>query len=446
MRWWDTGVSAGNAYHGGSFTNTLGSNDTLIGVGREERDKLDGKIAAKVARRYDQSPRGERLKTLQRSEMGRYGGWLELKAHQMQTTRRYNMSCLGRYEKLFKQGGPENFVLAKAGAGYTTRDGKQWPWPLGWRGYASDTTPRSFPEAFGMQNSNSIGSNLDHALPGDIIMYKANGVNRVYYVTDIGFPVNKNRASAIFDFGAGKFREGGPGGPLMIPDRIFVVGWDQGKFPTSTGMSVSWGMGVERTIYKYKVPDYFQKQICANTMSALTDAPVYNGPQKTDCSGFNDNLNCVASSCQPSCEDVDYSACVLPASGNAPGWEQAVIYRPNIDVRQCKGANIEGGPTGSNFDLDETYKWVLGLSGVPNIRGDVIYQGLTQQVDSDLWSFCTNAGYDPPPHFARDYKGPQTGALTDNTLCGPKWGECSALSTKSRFFPRGWGVHEDPKK
>src|SRR5690606_11288280 len=49
MRWYDTGVSAGNPYHGGSFTNTLGAFDTLIGVGREERDKVDGKMAAREA-------------------------------------------------------------------------------------------------------------------------------------------------------------------------------------------------------------------------------------------------------------------------------------------------------------------------------------------------------------------------------------------------------------
>lgn len=461
MRWWDTGASAGNKFHGGSFTNTLGTFDTLVGVGREERDKADAEKAEQQARDNQQFMRGMRLKSEQPSEMGRFGGWTELKAHQMQTIRRYNMACIGRYEKLFKQGGPENYVLSKAGAAYTSRDGRQWPWPLGWRGYAS--APRQynrFPRAFQMQNYNAIGSGLDHALPGDIIMYNMSGVNHIAYVADIGWNITKNRASAVFDCGIGKFREGGAGGQIMIPERVYVIGWDQGKYPTSTGVSVSWGMGIERTIYKERVPDYYQRDICSRKFSALVDMVDRDRGVETVCrNSFGANgdedafksVDCITNKCQPSCEDTDLPACVLPPVGNTLGWHNVTLYRPKLDVRQCQGGIITGAPDGSNYNLQSTYTAIIEGQNYNTVNcgsgggnsSSVIYQALSKNVDSNLWAFCANGGYDPPPHFSQDYKGPQTGALTDNTLCGPQWGECSAIASQTRLFPRGWHLYRD---
>ncbi len=470
MRWWDTGVASGNPYHGGSFTNTLGAFDTIIGVGREERDEQDGKNAAREARDNDFDLRASRLRAPQSSEMGRFGGWTELKAHQMQTTRRYNMSCIGRYEKLFKQGGGENFALAKAGSGYISRDGKPWPWPLGWRGYVTAPGPSQFPYAFGLSESvnNPFRNGLDNALPGDIITYEISGVTHIAYVTDIGFAIEINRAQMRFDNSIEKYRDDETG-EILIPEKVFVINWDQGKFPTSTGMSISWGMGPERTIYKQKVPATNQVEFCANKMSALTDIAVKNpdsGEITVDnvcrnsfgASGTGADLflstDCLRNQCQPSCEDPDLSSCVLPSTSAATGWDNVRIYRPDRDVRQCQNATISGAPPNSSFDIDATYRWIMDLSGSTtvlgssnriNINPNVIYPYMTDKIDSNMWSYCVNSGYDAPGFYSKEYSGPQTGAITDNTLCGPQWGECSAAHNVTRFYPRGWRIYKDPQ-
>lgn len=424
MRWWDTGVSAGNPRHGGSFVNTLGGFDVLIGVGREERSKQDGKDTKKLA--MDEVGRSEAdvswLEAPRGSEMGRVGGWSELKAHEMWTIRRSNLFCVGRYEKLFKPGGQEALVLSKAGSGYTSVEGQQWPWSLGWRGYISDTSS-NLPYGWGAVNNGSIGTGLDNALPGDIISYGINGMPQLAYVTDIGGyavqgsddPISGD-IQAVFDKNIGKFRLGGPGGTILHPTRIYVVSWDQGKYPTSTGSTISWGMGPERTIYKKKVPTTYQQEICGFTLRLVTDS----NPNETYCrlNITNDNEldpgQCMQHNCQPSCVDSDYSACVLP--GSSYDWNNAGIWRPTWDVRQCPITPI---PTNNNFnfDMDATYNWNDNLPLDPS----VVYQSLSNAVYTNTWSWCVNAGYDPPAHWSKEYKGAQTGALTDTTLCGPTW-------------------------
>lgn len=462
MRWWDTGVSAGNPYHGGSYVNTLGSYDVILGVGREERDKKFGEIMHDTVESAETTiggsgsiedesgPLKDRLEKEQPSEMGRVGGWSELKAHQMWSIRRNNLFCIGRYEKLIKPGGPEQLTLSKAGSGYTSQAHLQWPWPLGWRGYATDTHDKEFPNYPSDAPAGAALTGLDNALPGDIIMYDINGLTQLAYVTDIGFDV-KDMNTACFDYNTNKFKKGGSpptcsGGTELKPNRVFVVAWDQGKFPTSTGSTLNWGMGPERSIYKGAVPENYSKEICNHKYRSLThytkikeDGSIESTKGDPECRDVtNKDLDCADKHCQPSCEDSNYNACVLPKG--VTDWNNAKIYRPSQDVRQCQDGTMVG-VSGTNFDLTKTYQWT-GLNSADPLKPlpadkKVVYQGLSQKVGTDFWSYCVNAGYDPPAHWNKEYKGAQTGAITDATLCGPLWNQCAKPpDAKTKFSPK----------
>lgn len=526
MRWWDTGVSAGQFHHGGSFVNTLGSYDVLVGVGREERDLEDATRMKRKIRDWNQSNNPDAMDDggdvynrmgEQPAQMGRVGGWSELKAHQMWSIRRNNLYCIGRYEKLFKPGGPEQLVLAKAGAGYTStgalRDpghascqsnpgspeclanppkdavpSIQWPWTLGWRGYVTDNHAigwrYNFPYfPYGTSGPGAVNPasiiheqeadgrtyyGLDNALPGDIIAYCLGGSNatgciglpQIAYVTDIGFD-EAGRKDSCFDYTTKKFRKGNnftpnqfpcTGGTVITPNRVFVTSWDQGKFPTSTGSSLNWGQGTDRIIYRNQVPDNYRSEVCGKNFRALTyysytpsddhgdirfesGKEPYGTPNNPGCLDLlatePEELNCMGKKCQPSCDDPEYKSCVLQDS--IYDWNAVAIYRPYLDVRKCTGTiaypeHVQQPPP---FDLETTYQWTgIGNDGfqstgdpnsLPRPNDSVIYQNQSHIVNTSLWSFCANAGYDPPPHWNKEYKGAQTGAITDATLCGPEW-------------------------
>ncbi|MDX2113300.1 MAG: hypothetical protein SFW63_06175 [Alphaproteobacteria bacterium] len=460
MRWWDTGASAGNAYIGGSPVNTLGTYDVIVGVGREGREKVAAKQTEELYEKLGSSSEVKnRVKQEQTSQVSRIGGWSELKAHQMWTIRRNNLSCIGRYEKMFKLGSAENFVLSKAGSGYTSRVGEQWPWPLGWRGYVTATDEQDKFPNFGSTGSVREIKGLDNALPGDIIVYQprrypANtvirstspaqpyGMPQIYFVTDIGGfrkesgELIQDSQESYFDYQSAKFRlsSSNAGGEEIYPTKVFVRSWDQGKFPSATGMSIYWGMGIERTIYRSAVPENYRNDICDKTMRALTDFVVYDSNDRKKMPSYcRDNMNkeeldkekCVTENCQPSCLDSSYSACVLP--NGSLDWDAVTIYRPDTDVRQCPNPGITM-PTISDvtLDLSKTYQWKAqwetGPSGEIKLeppKPEVIYQSRTEKVPTNLWSWCVNAGYDPPSHFSLEYKGAMTGAITDTTICAP---------------------------
>ena len=354
MRWWDTGVSAGNTTHGGSFVNTMGSYDVIIGVGREERDYFDAKDTD-VKKRLD----ADKQLPTQTSQMGRISGWEGLKGHQMWTTRLNALSCIGRYEKLFKPQGAENFVLSRAGTQYfnkqanylsgikpATEDGsgRPWPWPLGWRGYVND--PNNDFEA------NITTTGLSNAQKGDIVIFTLNNVKQIAFVADTSSATN--------------------------PTSVKVESWDQGKFPTAAGVSISAGNVMTRTIYQTSVPPDDQ-QLIANS----SDAALIGG--------------------NPSCEDPNYTGCVLPAGV----WDSAEIYRPSADSsRLCP--------------VDTT-----------------ISESQTSHFDTNSFAYCVNAGYDPPSSMRRNYSGTGTGTQQNNTPCGAKWGSCTTSATTTNCFPSG---------
>ena len=213
-------------------------------------------------------------------------------------------------------------------------------------------------------------------------------------------------------------------------------------------------MGPERTIYKSAVPRNYSRDICNlereglpggdNELRALTDyIPINTLPENMRWQCRENiaepeltNNFCVTNNCQPSCVDIDYGACVLP--NGTLDWDSVLIYRPHEDIRQCPppesgalGFDDEGNELTipSPFDLNATYNWTSSWITDP-ITGDVrlvppdptvIYQSKTNQVPTNYWSWCTNEGWDAPHHYAIDYKGAQTGAITDTTMCAPTW-------------------------
>ena len=478
MRRWDTGTSAGNPLHGGSFINTLGSYDVIIGVGNEERtfnDATDtttdiktvqdqsaiaeayrkfqearirlenarrnpfnelarqmrelwgaggsvgtmtivgdnvvqnGRVNAEICTQYKPSSECQALRDAfqniwipainrakadlaeaeaalqearrksittvttsssdanippqvsltQTAHMGRIDGWDGLKGHQMLSLRRKNLSCIGRYERLFQGEGAENFVLHRAGAGYQNKKGSPLPWPLAWRGYVAD------PNNDFEKNKAAVG--LDNAQAGDIAIYTMNGMKRIAYVSLV------NQTS---------------------PQFVKLESWDHGKFPTSTGASVTMGTSIDRYVYKTAVPTYEK----IDDLDA-TKAAKING--------------------QPSCEDPYYTSCIMGGTMDLfnvknelittipnSKWDDVIIYRPSLDTaqRQCPMINIKD----------------------PNSLH-------TQQLSTDSFSFCTNAGFDPPPQYVdydNGYHGPGAGNISDATICGPNWGSCKVYSDK----------------
>ncbi|MEQ1789317.1 MAG: hypothetical protein ABL857_02620 [Rickettsiales bacterium] len=380
MRWWDTGASAGNPVHGGSFINTLGSYDTIIGVGHEERDYND-------AYDFEADERRVKLKAQQpltdRSRMGRIDGWNGLKGYQMQTLRRSNFNCIGRYEKLFKPGGQEDFVLTRAGANYTPKIGEQKAFPLGWRGYinAPDTENPIFGTFYGNDFENGkIIDGLDNAKKGDIIIYKINHLKRISYVSEV---------------------------KEDTPRYVKIESWDQGKFPVSTGSGVSWGTGVEQTIYKNVVPT--AELNLENSPETIKDIASMNS---TDVAKIN-----VAGVDQPSCEDPNFRNCVLGGGADNSVWDTVKIYRPseNTTDRLCPLVDFSTATTALNS---------------PNVN--------TQELSTENFAYCVNAGFDPPDYYRQSsFTGAGGGAITDTTLCGPNWTGCSTAAAAAlvRCFP-----------
>jgi hypothetical protein len=179
-------------------------------------------------------------------------------------------------------------------------------------------------------------------------------------------------------------------------------------------------MGPERTIYKSEAPLSYRMDICARSIRAL--AP---GPGGGSCDSEDNALDpaaCLSNDCQPSCLDTNYTACVNP--GGASDWNSAAIYRPINDLRRC-----------DVHWLSDTYDWQAGIATGPVPPG-VVYHGVSHEVDTNVWAYCVNAGYDPPAHWSKNYRGAMTGALTDTTLCGPQWSRCSSAGSAGvLYFP-----------
>jgi hypothetical protein len=351
------------------YTDIIGPINTQMPIAKKELK--DAEAAFQEARHksvttFDTTsdraniPAGESL--IKNAHIGRINGWDGVKGHQMLSLYRKNLSCIGRHEKLFKYEGAENFVLHRAGTGYKSKSNEEFPWPLAWRGYITD------PDNEFEKNKNALLTGLDRAEAGDIAIYTISGMKRIGYIAYV------NKTS---------------------PQFVKIESWDQGKFPTAAGASLTLGNSIDRTIYKSIIP----------AMEKIDKLE----PDKAAKIGG-----------KPSCEDPSYTSCVLGGSldiigedgkvvENIPNstWDTVTIYRPSLDTvkRQCPMID-------NSKDAEGNLKTPLS------------------EMPSDSIAFCVNAGFDPPIIPKDGYRGAGTGAINDTTLCGPQWGSCDFYSDK----------------
>ena len=265
-------------------TDTAGQYTAIVGVGRE------GAPGAENSQAVKDHPD-------QRCLYGGWGGdvtiedigtitvpdpitsWTELKAYQANTLRRAGISCIGRYEKVFKSGSTENLALSTSGAEYpqvvimkcpkqssgTTdcefMDIKQYEdagkpqsddsytyvkqfkneaWVLNWRGYmASGIDGKKFPELGGGSASKT---GLDNAEAGDIILMPTGAV-------DGGKPGLAKIARVTTEINVPKTSDC----ETKKNCYVMVEEADNGKFPDSCGTTDHWGQMRKRRLYK---PDH----------------------------------------------------------------------------------------------------------------------------------------------------------------------------------------------
>jgi hypothetical protein len=400
MRYWDTGAMAGMPRKYGSFVNTLGGYDVIVGAGREGRTEWQKDLAVKRAEDLGKDQEViDWLKEKQTREAGNLGGWGELMLQQMYTTRFHNLSCLGRYEKLFKDGGADNFMHYAAGGSYVSRKDQEWQWPLSWRGYAMDETPehRGLP---------STRVNLDQVQVGDIAIFRFDGVRTPMFVESVGFPFPfeqaiKNMTAAhklYYNNVAGQWeiRAGSNVVAFAKPDKVLVRAPNEGKFPSSTGVTMQWGTGPTRVIYRNRVPDSY---LLTNARGGdpRTVRPDYLAAKVPLLNSSGDVV-----AWQPSCTDPDYTICVLPR--DVVDWQQVEIFRP-VDQRigRSIGYPLEGSPK------------------------------LSTQVPTNFFSKQVADGNDPPfawrsGNGSEMQRGPLSGNVSRTFYCGPNWNSCTALS------------------
>ncbi|MFZ4542112.1 MAG: hypothetical protein ACOYNL_10025, partial [Rickettsiales bacterium] len=219
--------------------------------------------------------------------------WTELKLYQTRTARTLSLSCIGRYEKVFKPGSAENLMLLASGADwqklviskcdrdpankgtfsrcdYMTlhqfvengspadsestvylKQGMNEGWPNSWRGYiASERTDDKFPK-FGSTNTNTI-TGLDQSEPGDIILLPT------------GHSKSISAGFGVLEPGLAKLA-------LILETRlpnnsdcedkencyVRVLEPDDGKWPDSCGTTDTWGEMKSRYYFR---PGSFPKE------------------------------------------------------------------------------------------------------------------------------------------------------------------------------------------
>lgn len=298
MRWWDTGAESGNMLQEHTDAESKGGSfDALVGVGIEKSncgiggwgnpDKLDGNTS-----------------------------WVELKMYQARSQYMTGLRCISRYEKLFKRGAAEDYVLRLAGGNFTssitgtgTAGSLQLEWPLGWRGYTSEPEQAyRFPYFITLfrtpQYMNPagafVGGGLDNALPGDILIWDADvsaneRLQHVAYVSKADNEAMNNAGGPEYILTKKRFFPP-PVRAANIPS-VTVMDYNHGKYPDACGTTNWWGVGPERTLYKGRIPP---------NMQAIAD--------RKDVT-------------RTTCANPDLSSCIENL------WGSVKIYRPWKDVR-----------------------------------------------------------------------------------------------------------------
>jgi len=310
MRWWETGGEAGQSGDGPvDLASQLGSKDAIVGVGKEGSSCRYGGGAGIPQRCLNGQiniPNPDPITS-----------WMELKLYQARTMREYHMNCLGQYEKLWKFGGAEDSVLARAGGKITVLDkdgrGREISMPNGWRGYVTDTKANKRFPMFSAENGTpaTILRGMDNARPGDILIWDQDSapdrMPHVAYVTG-----TYNRKS-----------KGGAEPPG--PDWVKIVDYNAGKYPDACGNTDAWQMGPERTLFK-KVDGPPIESMWRHVLMKLS--PILVNPNTTLGGQRVYTLYC---------DDVNMSACVEPAVI----WDNVKIYRICRDIRGSSDKCIE---------------------------------------------------------------------------------------------------------
>ncbi|MBY0406128.1 MAG: hypothetical protein K2Q01_00415, partial [Rickettsiales bacterium] len=345
-----------------------------------------------------------------------------------------NNFCMIRYEKGPKTKGAENNVLAIAGSNATTKgdtaknDPPQGrPWALGWRGYVTTAVQENAFPNFPKPPSDTalIEGGLDNAVDGDIIVFHVPGrLPMIAFVKHMHFKDSDDQV------------------PYTWAEIVF---WDQGKYPTNAESTISAGTGPAHLLYRDEVPELYRDEVCSKELRVLT------GKKPICTNADNPDLTYAAcmdmdNYCVPYALDTSYRHFSLGwDSEGDPLWNQVKIYRRVNDVRRCPA-------DASPFDLEATYKWLPPEdpgdgSKLPPVPPEIVLQSRTPKVASNIWSWCFNAGYDPPWFWqpGLEFKGTGTGSQTNLILCGAEgtkgWGSCNQQTeTGVQFFPDGAGA------
>ncbi|MCH2546980.1 MAG: peptidoglycan DD-metalloendopeptidase family protein [Alphaproteobacteria bacterium] len=308
MRWWDTGAESGNILMDSAEAESIdGSYDALVGVGVEKNSCGYGGWGDPELSDPNTS-------------------WMEMKLYQARSQYMTGLRCISRYEKMFKRGAAEDYVLSLAGGnfysaltGTTSTSATSILWPLGWRGYVSEPVQAlRFPYLISMpptatggtpQYTNAtgalIGGGLDQALPGDILIWDEAvvGENRMPHVAYVVAANNEAMQRGMSGGGANPDYVLTPKRFFPPPERdevtphIRIADYNFGKYPDVCGNTNWWGVGPERTLYKGEIPE---------NLSAAAQRR---------------NID------DTSCDNTDLIACVENY------WGDVKIYRPWLDVR-----------------------------------------------------------------------------------------------------------------
>lgn len=175
--------------------------------------------------------------------------WMELKLYQLRGMRETGITCLVQHEKVFKVGTGEEVIANRAGGQYqkTIPDTqgnltryRTFPWPLQWRGYATDPEDEFRYPNFGGSGALS-GTGLDNAKTGEILIFDEDvvGDDRIPYAA---FVTETNN----------------PGAGSVPPYYVKAVAYNHGKFPDTCGNTDNWYLGEEYTMYRDELPPYNQ--------------------------------------------------------------------------------------------------------------------------------------------------------------------------------------------
>jgi hypothetical protein len=309
MRWWDTGGEAGTP-GGHNQKCDLGADDAIVGVGAEKnRCRYGGGNGESYAC----------ITTIKKPDP--LSSWMELKLYQANTYSEKRLNCIGQYEKIFKRGGAEDFVLTSLGKPYNATDrlgrSEDRSWPLSWRGYITDPAEnKRFPAAFKASGFNdaisapygNIPKGLDNVQKGDVIIYdEKTAPGRLPHVAIV---VERNLKA---DMAPDKYD------PHM--EFIAVLESNAGKYPDACGNTDGIGTGPIRYIHKHCIKVNLDETSSSNPYEPFIKRGVaVNSPNGGGLCYTGKADDKVEGTWE--CEDVNLQRCVEPL------WNDIAIYRP----------------------------------------------------------------------------------------------------------------------